>query len=56
MSKDTSKIIQTCKDCEYYQEKEILSYCNLKNWPIPFAEERIALGNRPSWCPLNKDR
>jgi hypothetical protein len=55
MLKDTSKTFLTCKDCKYYQEREIINHCNLKNWPIPFAEERIALGNRPCWCPLNKE-
>lgn len=59
MSKGISKIMQqknkVCLKCECMVEKELYYYCTKKKWPIPFAEERSALGNRPCWCPLNEE-
>lgn len=47
---------KVCLNCEHLYIKDDLHWCRAKDWPIPFAEERSALGNRPCWCPLNKEK
>ena len=46
---------KVCLNCEHLSIKVYLYWCKAKNCPIPFAEERSMLGNRPCWCPLNKE-
>ena len=44
-----------CLTCEYACRQGDLYWCIKKDWPIPFAEERSTVGNKPCWCPLNKE-
>lgn len=47
---------KVCLNCKHLFIQDNLYWCNAKYWPIPFAEERSMLGNRPCWCPLNKEK
>ena len=44
--------VNGCLNCEHLYTKEDLYWCKAKDWPIPFAEERSAVGKVPCWCPL----
>ena len=46
----------SCLRCDYSHLVDDFIYCKKLNWPIPNADTRDMLNNRPCWCPFNKER